>query len=48
MRGGEYLVQIDGWAAIVGNVGMHVEIPHAHLAEVPWVILVEVYPERKK
>jgi hypothetical protein len=43
---GPELVQVDGGAAVVGNVGVHVEVPHAHLSEVPGVVLIEVDPER--
>jgi hypothetical protein len=43
---GPELVQVDGGAAVVGNVGVHVEVPHAHLSEVPGVVLVEVDPDR--
>jgi hypothetical protein len=39
-----HLVQVNGWAAVVGDVGMHVEVPHAHLSEVPGVVLVEINP----
>jgi hypothetical protein len=43
---GPELVQVDGGAAVVGNVGVHVEVPHAHLSEVSGVVLIEVDPER--
>ncbi len=39
-----HLVQVNSWAAVVGDVGMHVEVPHAHLSEVSGVVLVEVNP----
>ncbi len=39
-----HLVQVNGWAAVVGDVGMHVKVPHAHLTEVSGVVLVEVNP----
>jgi hypothetical protein len=39
-----HLVKVNGWATVVGDVGMHVEVPHAHLSEVPGVVLVEVNP----
>jgi hypothetical protein len=41
-----HLVQVNSWAAVVGDVGMHVEVPHAHLSKVPGVVLVEVNPSQ--
>lgn len=39
---GPQLVRVDG--RTVARVLLHVEVPHAHLAEVPRVVLVPVDP----
>merc|ERR1719291_1345294 len=39
---GPQLVQVDAGLVEVGVVGVHVEVPHADLAEVPGMVLVEV------
>jgi hypothetical protein len=45
---GPQLVQVDAGLAQVGVVGVHVEVPHADLAEVAGVVLVKVDPEEVK
>lgn len=35
-------VHVDGRTVLVGLVGVHVEVPHAHLTEVTGMVLVEV------
>ena len=42
-----HLVQVDGGTAVVGDVGMHMEVAHAHLPEVAGVVLVKVDPREK-
>merc|ERR1712117_414271 len=37
-------VEVDGRAVLRRHVGVHVEVPHANLSEVTWVVLVEVDP----
>jgi hypothetical protein len=39
-----YLVQVDCWAAVVGNVWVNVEVPHANLTEVAGMVLVKIDP----
>jgi len=41
---GPELVQVDCGAAVDGQVGVFVEVPHADLTEVSGVVLVEVDP----
>ena len=40
-----YLVKVDGGAAVVGDVGVNVEVSHSNLAEVSGMVFVEVNPE---
>ena len=38
-------VEVDGGAAVVGDVGVDVEVPHTDLTEVPGMVLVKVNPK---
>ena len=42
-----YLVKVDGGAAVVGDVGVNVEVSHSNLAEVSRMVFVEINPKKR-
>ena len=40
-----YLVKVDSGAAVVGDVGVNVEVSHSNLAEVSGMVFVEINPK---